>query len=460
MLDVKEQYILTMDADYMHLTKRFGIIGASQLPLHYLLAMKSPYSPIQLLTRMSHEQLNRGHQILGRIIQTLLTLHATFYLNFFILNGLLSKRTRDRDVIIGLLCISIFTTLGASALGLVRKWNYRVFYVIHVVGASILLPLLFFHVHHVRVFVIQSACVYFLNVILRTLNTKKFSGSLSLIPGTNLVQVTVPLSGPTRHWKAGQHVYLHPPASHDSKLPSRLRTNPFTVASLPKKDGQLLLIARTLNGNTRSLAAAARSAEMSSGNDSTLLKLEGPYGISNHLPDFVVFDRILLVAGGVGATFIIPFWRSIIYSRRNEHIPKDGDIRLIWSVRKLAETSWAFPSVKTNGTIKPVDTDSEKEIFVTGVKDEGVNGDSIELAETDTLVGGEDEKHLGDQGIAVKHKRPDLREIVDEVFSGHVGRVAVLVCGPAGMNTQLRKEVGRWVGRGKDVFYHAEAFGL
>jgi hypothetical protein len=447
----------------MHLTKRFGIIGASQLPFHYLLAMKSPYSPVQKLTQLSHEQLNRAHQILGRVIQILLTLHAIFYLNFFILSGLLAKRTQDRDVILGLTCISIFTVLGTTALGFLRTWNYRVFYTVHVVGATILLPLLYFHVHHVRVFVLECAGVLLLNVLLRTLSTAKYPGSLSLLSGTNLVQVTVPLSGPTKQWRPGQHVYLHPPSSSESKLPSRMRMNPFTVASLPKKDGQLLLVARTLSGNTRSLALAARSAEMRAGNDSMTLIIEGPYGVSAYLPDFSKFDRVLLIAGGVGATFIIPLWRHIRDSRRNGHMPKDGDIRLVWSVRKLAETSWAFPPISTEAGSKANFTaGEEKEIYVTGVKGGAVNSshDSIELAETDTLVDADDEKQLLDQGIAVKHNRPDLREIVDETFNGHVGKVAVLVCGPVGMGTQLRYEVGRWVKRGKNVYYHAEIFGM
>jgi ferredoxin-NADP reductase len=413
-----------------------------------------------MLTRLSHEQLNRGHQILGRIIQILLTLHAIFYLNFFILNGLLAKRTRDRDVIIGLTCISILTTLGTTAIGFLRSWNYRVFYTVHVVGATALLPLLFFHVHHIRPFIIESAAVLLLNVVLRTWNTRKYSGTLSVLPGTNLVQVTVPLSGPTKRWRPGQHVYLHPPSSSDSKLPSRLRTNPFTIASLPKKDGQLVLVARTLNGNTRSLASLARSVEIAGRDDSIPLTIEGPYGISVYLPDFATFDRIILVAGGVGATFIVPLWRHILDSRRNGHMPKDGDIRFIWSVRKLAETSWAFPP---HARAKVAGADGEeKEVYVTGVKGGIANGssDTIELAETDTLVDADDERQLLDQGIVVKHNRPDLREIVDEAFSGHVGKVAVLVCGPVGMGRQLRHEVGRWVKRGKDIYYHAEIFGF
>ncbi|KAI7563147.1 hypothetical protein KC343_g8796, partial [Hortaea werneckii] len=67
--------------DYMHLAKRFGATGASQLPLQYLLALKSPYSPFQLLTRSSHETLNALHQHLGYIITGLFYAHVGLYLN-------------------------------------------------------------------------------------------------------------------------------------------------------------------------------------------------------------------------------------------------------------------------------------------------------------------------------------------------------------------------------------------
>jgi len=60
----------------------------------------------------------------------------------------------------------------------------------------------------------------------------------------------------------------------------------------------------------------------------------------------------------------------------------------------------------------------------------------------------------------MKIGRPDLRAVVDEVFaSGVSDRVAVLVCGPGGMGKSLRREVGRWVGEGREVFWHNEEFG-
>lgn len=174
---------------------------------------------------------------------------------------------------------------------------------------------------------------------------------------------------------------------------------------------------------------------------------------------------MLLVAGGVGATFIIPIWRHI-HAQNADCLSKAGEVRFVWAVRKLVETSWAFPSERRDerSSLEGV------EVYVTGPRVE-TNGDtdgtesngigeSIEMAERDKLMGEEEDTSLMKRGIGVRYHRPVLREVVDETFAGHAERVAVLVCGPASMGDSLKREVGRWVRRGKDVYWHAEIFGF
>ncbi len=69
--------------DYLHLTKRFGAIAVSQFPIQYLLALKS-LNPFAFVFQSSHEQVNRWHRVLGRLIYALLCMHAMLYLNYFI----------------------------------------------------------------------------------------------------------------------------------------------------------------------------------------------------------------------------------------------------------------------------------------------------------------------------------------------------------------------------------------
>ncbi|KAF2477001.1 uncharacterized protein BDR25DRAFT_276648 [Lindgomyces ingoldianus] len=457
--------------DYLHLTKRFGIIGASQLPLHYLLAMRSPYSPIQHLTRMSHEQLKASHQVLGRIIYFLFFLHATFYMNFFVLSGFLAKRIKDKDVIIGILSIILLTILSTTALEPLRRWNYRVFFTTHVIIASTILVPLYFHVTHIRKYVVETIVVYTIHQVFRNLGIRRYSGTIKLLPGTNLVQICIPLDTPevAFGWKPGQHVYLSRPSGKSSagSLYGQLllcnQANPFTIASIPAKDGELLLVARALNGNTKHLEKLARSLSTHNGTHASIpLALEGPYGASTRLPDFSTFDKVLLVAGGVGATFLMPIYRSIVESPDAGH-SSVSRTRFIWAVRKLAETQWAFPARDSdepgfelpshNSTIEVCVTQpSGPDLQASG------SGDDIELAEDGQLLSMEEQMDKLGKGMTVKGGRPSMQAIVGETFSKGT-RIAVLACGPKGLTEELRSVVGLWIGKGYDVYYHEESFG-
>ena len=289
-------------ADYLHLTKGFGHIAASQLPLHYALALKS-WSPIQYLTRLSHEELNPYHRLLGRVIITFFSLHASMYLNFYIQKGLLLKRIQD---------------LASSS---------------------------------------------------------------------------------------------------DSKTPRSQNSVPLLI--------------------------------------------EGPYGSAAHFPDLASFDRVLFVAGGVGATFTLPLFIDLMQrGKMGERIPT---VKFVWTVRDRPDARWGFELLREHLGEGPF---PGVELFITSAgyrPNEPQDNDSeeIELREREHLISDADGNSNTSTSIVTKKGRPDLRVPVDQVFnSSPDDGVAVLVCGPKGMGQSVRREVGRWVlGKGRDVFWHGEEFG-
>jgi hypothetical protein len=268
------------------------------------------------------------------------------------------------------------------------------------------------------------------------------------------------------------------------------KTNPFTIASIPGKDKELLLVARTLRGNTKYLADLARSLAQggsgmpmlpTSGGDIPILPiaLEGPYGASTRLPDLSNYDKVLLVAGGVGATFIMPVYRSIV--DMHDPNPAGTQIRCIWAVQKLAETQWAFPSstspyddhegeangdqdglLKSSGTVEVYVTRPSgpslqtSEVFAVDPDDD--EGEAIEMAENDQLLSMEEQMDKPRKGMVIKSGRPQLDVIVDEVFSKGM-RTAVICCGPKRLTEDLKKHVEVWVKKGHDVFWYDETFG-
>jgi hypothetical protein len=438
--------------------------------------MRSPYSPIQFLTRLSHEELKAAHQVLGRIIFFLLSLHAAFYFNAFVQLGFLAKRIKDKDVIFGIISILLFAAISTTALGQLRRWNYRLFYISHVTIANLILVPLFIHVKHIRVFLYQIVLINAFHLFLRARSLKSYSGTIKVLPGTNLVQVHIPLTidsmtrghgGSLLTWHPGQHVYLSKPSGKAHSVTSYdqwLHTNPFTVASIPGKDKELLLVARIMDGNTKYLAAIARYFASTSENPKVPLSLEGPYGASTRMPDFSEFDRILFVAGGVGATFIVPIYRSIIGSR--EFAEGGGpQIRFVWVVRKLAETQWAFPASHERSNEPEAHSSDANAVEVYVTRPLGPNlqagqdaGDDIELAEDEQLLSTEEQFERPRKGTVLRTGRPEIPTIVEEVLSKG-GRMAVITCGPKALTEQLSNSVEHWVREGSDVYWHNETFG-
>ncbi|KAI5210991.1 hypothetical protein E4T38_01668 [Aureobasidium subglaciale] len=449
-------------ANYLHLTKRFGIVGASQLPLQYLLAFKSPFSPIHHLTGCSWTTLNAAHQVLGRVSTILFYSHAGLYLNFFIQAHVLAKRIKDWDVILGIIGTIAFTAVGTTALSWIRKLSYRVFYTTHVTLASILLPVLYLHVHHIRIYIIETLAVYALHLALRILTEHKVEGSLTIVSKTaNLLEINIPISAKSKgiQWQPGQHVYMS--LAHGSVYMRPLKSrSPFTIASVPAEDNNLKLVARVLDGNT---AALARAATDGATGKSTLMPLilEGPYGLSTHPNTLLGYNRVLFIAGGVGATFVVPLYRTLL----KDLSPSPGshrrqNVAFVWAVRDAAETSWAIPEdekekdgMQERMTVHATRTMAQDH----GAQNPDDADDGIELEQLLPNAG----VHDSAQGWQVHQGRPDLGEMVDRAFNHTQDdtKVAVLVCGPRSMAEEVRRKCSRWVGK-RDVWLHAEVFGL
>ncbi|KAI4243650.1 MAG: hypothetical protein L6R42_010696, partial [Xanthoria sp. 1 TBL-2021] len=389
--------------------------------------------------------------------------------------SLLTKRIRDPDVILGLLAITTILTLSTTALAWVRRRNYFLFFLIHVTTSILILPILYFHVSHLRVYILESAIIYTILIAQRNTSVKTIPNAKLTHLNNNLLSITIPvtpssLSNNKLH--PGQHIYLSLPSQN------RLRLNPFTIANLPQKDTHIRLILRTLNGTTRSLAnhIASSKSPQTTNITNIPLKIEGPYGSAAHFPDLSTYDRILLVAGGVGATFTMPIYRDLIERGINKN---RGKVRFIWAVKSTEDAAWAFPYLGRKGTeeieLYISSSSSDRTKLPAGAREKGEDG--IELQEREGLlsegvVSGDSSSSSSSSrpstlppNLTIMPGRPKIHAIINELFSTHPDRphaptkVAILVCGPAGMGAALRREVGVWVNRGREVWWHNEEFG-
>lgn len=442
----------TPSLDYLHLTKRFGAIATSQLPVQYLLSLKY-LSPFGYFFRSSHERLNRYHRVLGRIIYFLLILHAVFYNVFFIESGIWLKRFFAYVVFAGVVALTLLHALNGTSMAKMREQSYRVFFVVHLTAAFLVPPLIFFHASSMRIYVSLAIGFLVLDLVARKTITVTAPAIIESIPGTDLLKISA--SMPSKNilkFKAhpGAHLYLNlPPASRPN--PDPLSTgnllfeflyNPFTVVSANEESGDLTFVARKRSGPmTTRLAEFAAAGVPSTPEGRIPLCIEGPYGaVGKTFPDLVGtgISRILLVAGGVGATFAVPIYHAILADTPSARI------QFVWAVHSPGDATWA----PADSTGKSLMDDDQVQLFLTG--DMGVSS-------TRNTAGGDIQLDSRPQHNV---KRPNFQKIVDDIFkTGTNEKVAVLVCGPVQMGRELRRCLTPWVMKGRDVWWHNENFG-
>ncbi|KAL2126353.1 hypothetical protein VTI74DRAFT_1132 [Chaetomium olivicolor] len=459
--------------DYFLLTKKFASVGTSQLPLQYILASKRVNS-VALALGKSHEEINRWHRGLGWIVFSLIFSHGALYLNYYVQVGGLTAAFFRVVPALGMLGLSSMTLLSTTTLAVLRRYSYRFFYITHILVALALPVVIWFHVPHGRWFMAESLLVLLIDMATRRFTSVNASAAVEMVPGADLIKVTarVPLSKIRRFAQhPASHVYLSIPSGSrpgrnllsPPNLALGLTSNPFTIASVNEETSELTLVARRMQGpmtNTLTKLASLHAPDTAR----VALRMDGPYGATRHFPDWANagFDRVLLVAGGVGATFVVPLYRHIA-----SEVPSTTRVELDWAVRDASETAW-LESTAGAGLFGDVN-DNDTHLFVTGSRrgrsgsaagsSDGSEGDDLEMNRLEKSVESTLVRETRNR-LTEQHGRPDLQEIVSGVF-GHNRhhRVAVVVCGPPKMGCDVRDAVRSWVQKGRDVWFHSEGFG-
>ena len=513
--------------DYLHLTKQLGHVAVAQLPLHYFLAIKSPRSPITLITGLSYETLLPYHRLFGRILHLFLLAHGVMYIYFFAQSGLLPQRLSSRAVLLGIAALAMLDILAIMATPPIRKYAYHnLFYKSHVVLSLVLLPVLFFHVPYTRTYIMQCVVIFGFNAISRKSSTSAplLANVSSVAEGTNLIRLSIPgpatgvppLMGPhAPGWVPGQHCYVK------QAMPPTAPRSPFTIVSLSPSDEEygmdelckVELVMRNSGGPITGWLGK-KPKEVGSDVRNVKVLIEGPYGESAaYVPNLLEKDNgdVLLVTGGVGATFTLPIYISLLQemTRRRSgpqgHDPliRDRKIVFVWVAKAKNEVTWGIEMIKRAGLInikKKHGIDVDIRVYITNnprLKAKESNrtasastqngvakatGIESPLATTDPFVDYGKAKVAdittteltqgpGLPGLRlVEDQRPDIEALVTEVFgciaasapSSKVsyGKVTVLACGPRSMGADLRRQVGKHVmGYGREVDFREEVFG-
>ena len=116
------------------------------------------------------------HEVTGKIIIAFFAVHISFHSVFFLKMGIFWESIQHLNIVVAMISAGILFLLGVTATRFFRRRHHWWFYKIHVMGSALVLPLLFFHVNHIRIYLFESAVILIMNAVLRTFSSRNVIG--------------------------------------------------------------------------------------------------------------------------------------------------------------------------------------------------------------------------------------------------------------------------------------------
>jgi len=251
------------------------------------LALKN--TPLAYLTSYSYERLNALHQIVGCTTFLLMILHSVTYTIFFYKRDAMHV-LQEREQIAGIIAGFGFLSLFLTAMVL-RRYSYETFYCMHIGSFLVSIICIGFHRHDFKekapIVTCITASMWATDRLIRLtrflINTTNNEATVYPLPngGTRIIMSKKPMRA-----APGKHCFVWIPKIR------LLEMHPFSIISTQPME----FVVKEYNGFTRDLHAYATA------NPGAKLRasLEGPYGT---FPDPMEYDKIILVAGGSGASY-------------------------------------------------------------------------------------------------------------------------------------------------------------
>ncbi|QDS77776.1 hypothetical protein FKW77_005259 [Venturia effusa] len=228
-----------------------------------------------------------------------------------------------------------------------------------------------------------------------------------------------------------------------------LATNSSADGDVVGVPQQLTFFIRPFDGWTRRLAN--RCLDNPSKTASSRLLIEGPYGHSSQLHNY---ESILLIAGGTGISANLPYMEEHIYRQAKGMPLRTRQMELLLAGRKPG-----FIHDLCAKELRPMlgKKDIKTSFFSTAVVQDYAH------KENDNQI---DDQGAGAERVDIINGRPDITNAIREAARVHMeggsesGRLAILVCGPAGMADEARSAVAKVLKEGcKGIEYIEETFG-
>ncbi|KAH7148931.1 ferric reductase NAD binding domain-containing protein [Dactylonectria macrodidyma] len=309
-----------------NVASRTGWMAIANTLIVVVLSLKN--TPFAVFTAWSHERLNILHRVAGFATVAFVVVHGCSYAAVFGLQGRPSRLTGIKEIF-GIIAGFSFLSVGFAG-AVVRNWWYELFYYIHVTFWMLGIVMVGLHQPQpsrlVLYITITAAGIWVLDCFIRLIRLaiNGVNNAVMLIPlphgGTRLV-----FSKRQYGASPGRHSFLWIPSI------SALQTHPFTIVATDPFE----FVIAAHDGFTRALHNYA----VRNPGASLRASVEGPYGA---FPNPRGHDKVILVAGGSGASFTVGVARSVL-EQNGGH---EKAIVFIWMIKHHAYLTWFSEHLK------------------------------------------------------------------------------------------------------------------
>ncbi|KAF7297802.1 Ferric-chelate reductase [Mycena kentingensis (nom. inval.)] len=445
---------------------RAGWISVAIMP--FMIAFATKINFVAILTDTSHEKLQVFHRWTAFFMYITSLVHTFPFIITSIRMGMMQVMWGTTSLYwTGVAALVPQTWLIAMSWGPIRSRYYEAFKKLHFAASCVFMAMLFCHVDWIFTswhYFYATAALYttaWLTRVVRTFYTSGLGLPASIdSAGPDLVRIRItPRPRVGFAWTPGQHVFIRVLGLGIHALTS----HPFTVASVKTKgeegEGVVELVLRARGGLTRALQ---RRVEGTPG-WTTRVVLDGPYGGLKTPRPLEGYDRVVLLAGGTGASFTLPLFTNLVKSGSES----DTKVDFVVAVPNVDNFEWMAPQIAAAAAQKAGTANTCIRVHYTRA-----GADSAELgkppiakdAESESESVSDDAKSVTQGPTTTNYGRPSLPTIVREAHAS-ASRVAIIACGPDSFLYDVRNAVAACqlditdgFGPCRDLFMHTETY--
>ncbi|OAG06197.1 uncharacterized protein CC84DRAFT_1092426 [Paraphaeosphaeria sporulosa] len=474
------------------LATRSGWMALACMPFIFATATKTNW--ITLVTGVTHERLQVFHRWISYAFFVLALLHTFPFIVYHIRWHDMEEHFSSSLVfywtgIVALIFQAWLTFMSHSTVRSIL--GYEFFKATHFLAAVVFMVTFFWHCDYTLTswdYFIATAAIYvpsyaysWFRIIFEYGFTQKARIN---VEENGFTRIVVPAKF---KWTPGQHCFLR--FTSLGLLPA-LSSHPFTICSSPSieedRPSELVFYIRHQKGFTRKLYQHA----LERAGVEVPVQVDGPYGGAT-LQKYRDSDRLLVVAGGSGAGWILPFVerfaRAGLITQKGERKESSADpektsaletgaapgpksLRVILATRDTSSRKWFLSSVSKLLARYP-STHVHVEVHSTGSA--AKEADLPEQAEAPRSISSADEIEIHTKGhdVHVPGKELEGRPRLPAIIKEEAAKAAeaseslgVFVCGPETMQNDVRNAVAAENleilkgSRAEGVYLHSEHF--